>query len=168
MNNLTKPLFGSVALCALMTVPAVSENADSSHMTALHGGRVINKTRMSNPGGTRAHSSVTFFSYVPFSGYYRQKHTLFVSYYRWNNGDPCTPPKIKIGPKKTQYGKLSVSTETYTVTGCQNGPVEHDLLNYKITDPDAQGKTDFGHVVFVGRSEGKKYKGTLNLNIIIQ
>lgn len=171
MNNLTKALLGGVALCALVTVPAVSENADSFHMTALHGGRVINKTRMANPGGTHVTSSVTVFTYVPFSGQHKQ--TLFASYYRWNsNSDPCTPPKIKIGQNKTQYGKLSVSTETYTITGCQNGPAKRDLINYKITDPNAQGKTDFGQARFVGRYEsgGKKYKGTLNmnLNIIIQ
>jgi hypothetical protein len=163
MSNLTKSLFGSVALCALMAVPAVSENADSSHMTALHGGRVINKTKLHNRGATHIYSTLSVFTYLPPSSY-RKKQFLPGTFYKYV--DACSVTKWKV-TKKAQYGKVGFVTGTYTCDGvAKTVPIGNF---YKLTDPDAEGKTDHfvSSVSAKFENNGTKYKGTLSLDVSV-
>lgn len=168
MNNLTKVLLGGAALCALTAVPAAAESAGRFNITALHAGRMVDKTKMHKQGATQVTSTASVFTYVPFSEYYRHRQPLLSTFFKYNNGgDPCSnpPQKVTVEPKKTQYGKASIVVETIS-TLCDK-PVKYYGAAYKITDPNAQGNDDFFRVIDQGRftNSGTKYRGTLYLDI---
>lgn len=50
MNAIIKMLLGGTALCALATASAVAGNVPAFHVTALHSGSVVNKTRACDLG----------------------------------------------------------------------------------------------------------------------
>jgi hypothetical protein len=168
MNNLNKTLLSGVALYALTSVPAVADGFGQFHITLLHGGRVLNKTKMHTSGATRVTSTFSAFSYIAFSDYFGHKKPLRGSFFKYNNsGDICSnpPQTVKVEPKKTLYGKASTYTTTYS-ENCA-APVTFYGAAYKITDPNAKGNTDFVHVIDKATfyNDGKKYKGTLNMDI---
>lgn len=170
MNNLTKALLGSVGLSVLAAVPATAHpKHPAMHLTALHEGKAVNKTRLHNQGATHVTYTFGVYSYIPFAEYYRHKLPLRGSFYKWNNsGTLCSMPdqKIRVDPKKTTYGRASIITETYSI-GCPSGPTTFYGVAYKITDPNAEGQTDEVHVILKGKfhNGSKKYRGTLNLDL---
>jgi hypothetical protein len=165
MNNLTKTLLGGVALTALAAVPANAAKHPAMHVTALHAGKAVNKTKMHVPG--RQHLTYTFgvYSYQPASAPPAQH--IFGTYYKWNSsGNLCTAPKEKNKvPKKSIYGKLGTATETYS-EGCSNGPTVFygDTWTNKT---GVAGNIDQWRGVLTGKFQNgsTKYKGTLNLDV---
>jgi len=159
MNQLTKTLLAGAALCALATVPAIAQNALPFHITALHGGRVVNKTKMPNHGATHVTYTFGVYTYVSFSDYYGKK-VRFAPY------GGCGWSKVKVSPKKTEYAKLGTYSETYS-TGCAYGPTIYSGVTYKLTNPNSEGHTD--HYVatwtFKSNNGGTKYKGKMNVDV---
>lgn len=171
MNDLNRTLLAGVALCALTAIPAAGESAMPFHFTALHGGRVINKTKLHNHGATHITSTLSVFTYVPASSY-RKTEVLPGTFY-FENYDPCsaTYRKMKV-TKKAQYGKVGIVTETYTgICGVGIKTVLYGN-SYKLTEPNAQGKTDSFVSTLHDKFEnnGTKYRGTLNIdvNVIVE
>jgi hypothetical protein len=154
MNNLTKTLLCGVALCALTTVPAVAENAFAFHVTALHGGRAVNKTKLHNHGAT--HLTYTFGVYSYLSGSDPKKQRL-------TGSRICPAPnKVSVAPKKTQYAKIGVYTQTYS-DGC-----EFVAATYKLLNPPVTGTDNFVlSIASKFEQNGTKYKGTLNLDYTV-
>jgi hypothetical protein len=77
--------------------------------------------------------------------------------------------KFKVHPKKNEYGWACVGTETYSF-GCPSGPSTIYGIDYKITDPNAEGHTDHTVGTFkrTFKNSGTKYKGTLNIDMSIE
>lgn len=77
--------------------------------------------------------------------------------------------KFKVHPKKNEYGWACVGTETYSF-GCPSGPSTIYGIDYKITDPNAEGHTDHTVDTFkrTFKNSGTKYKGTLNIDMSIE
>jgi hypothetical protein len=166
MNNLTKALLGSAAITVLAAAPAVAAHPAFS-VTAMHDGKMVNKTKMHNQKA--GHITYTFgvSTAIPFSQYYQNKQPLG-SFYKWNSySTVCSNPKsrLKVDPKKTDYGKASVGFETYSL-GCPSGPTKLYGVFYKITDPDAAGHTDHVHGSLSGKFKNSRgrYRGTLNID----
>lgn len=164
MNNLTKTLLGSVALAALGAAPAMAEQKHPAFsFTAVHAGRVVNKTKLHNRGAV--HLTYTFSVYGT-ADVELDKKVLVGSFYKWNsNSTVCSTPKmkLKLDPKKTVYGKISVATQTYSL-GCPSGPTVYYGVAYKLTNPDGIGETDHFKSSLIGKFKNAhgKYKGTLN------
>ena len=170
MNNLTKTLLGGVALCALATAPALAGNAPKFHVTALHAGRVVNKT------GARRHcwptaSCLTYTlnvsTAVPASDFHKAV-PLAATFYKWNTISGCSDPKEKLKvPKKSLYGKVHGATETYSF-GCPSGLTVFYGDSYKLTDKSGFGQTDtFVSVLKSEWEQSVKYKGTLYLDVSV-
>jgi hypothetical protein len=170
MNNLTKILLGGVAISALASAPAIAApKHPAMHVTALHGGKAVNKSKMHNP--SRTHITYTFgvYTYQSASG---GKVKLGATYYKWNSySSLCTTPAMRITtPRKSVYAKIGHSTETYSF-GCPSGPTVFYGDTWKNLT-GVSGNTD----TFVSTLTGKfknsrgKYFGTLNLdvNVFIQ
>jgi len=169
MNNLTKTLLGGVALAALTTAPAMAghHRHPAFHVTALHAGKAVNKTKIHNQGATHITYTFGVYTYQPANA---AKNThLAGTYYKWNsNSSTCTYPKMKINaPKKSVYAKIGTATETYSI-GCSGGPVSY-LGDTWTNKTGVAGNTD----TFVSTLTGKfmngstKYKGTLNLDVSV-
>ena len=62
MKNLNKTLLGGAALAAIAVAPAVAGNHPAFSFTALHGGRVVNKTKIHIQGSQ--HLAYTFSAYA--------------------------------------------------------------------------------------------------------
>lgn len=172
MNKLTKTLLGGVALAALTTAPAMAQQKHPGfHYMALHGGRVVNKTKMPNRGATHITYTFGIYTYASFSQAYRQKVHLQSTFYLNSNSSICNPNRrhFRVDQKKTEYGRTSLGKETYSF-GCPSGPTTIYGMDYKITDPDAEGHTDHAEATYKARftNSGTKYKGTLNLDVSIQ
>jgi hypothetical protein len=166
MNSLTKNLLTSVAFCALAAAPAVAESHPAFLVTALHGGRVVNKTKLHN--SKAMHITYTFSVYSNVQAVLDKKVPLTGSFYKWNSySTACSNPKqkMKFDPKKTQYGKVSVATQTYSL-GCPSGPTVFYGADYKLTNPDGKGNTDHFVSSLIGtfKNANGKYKGTLNID----
>ncbi len=167
VDGLTKALLGGVALSVLTNASAIAEHKHPAfNVTALHAGRTVNKTKLHNQGAT--HLTYTFGVYSTLHAVLDQKVPVNV-FYKWNSsGNLCTSPpeKEKFNPKKTLYGKLSRATETYS-EGCSSGPTTFYGVDYKLTDPNGFGHTDYLNIVLIGRYKngGTTYKGTLNLDV---
>jgi hypothetical protein len=169
MNRLAKSLLGGVAFGALVGTPAFAlQQASGPHIKALHGGRVVNKTKMPNRGATHLTYTFGIYSYISFAQAYRQKVHVQGTFYVFSTGSVCDTDRkhFKIKQKKTEYGRASVGTETYSF-GCPSGPTTIYGMDYKITDSNAQGKTD--HAVGTLKTRftrsGTKYIGNLNLDV---
>jgi hypothetical protein len=171
VNSITTALLGGTALCALATAPAIAGNISALHVTALHGGHLVNKTRVHSPG--RTHLTYTFGSvstYIPASDL-DKKVKLIDTYYKWNSSNSlCTTPKekIKVVPKKTQYATIGTFTTTYS-EGCASGPTVFYGDTYKLTNPEGEGHTDHFVSSLIGwfKNGGQKYKGTLNVDVTV-
>lgn len=154
MSNLTRTLLGGAALCALAVVPAVAQAAPTFHITSLHGGRVVNKTKLHNHGAV--HITYTFGVYSTLSGSDPKKQRL-------NGSRLCpAPDRVRVTPKKTQYAKIGIYTQTYS-DGC-----EFVAATYKLLNPPVQGTDNF--VLSIAsrfENNGTKYKGTLNLDYTV-
>ncbi len=168
MNALTKTLLGGVAISALAIVSAAAKNDPGISVSALHAGRVVNKTKVHNHGAMHITYTFSVYSTVAFNDYFKNKKALLGTFYKWNSYSTlCSNPKQKVtfDSKKTQYGKIGPATETYSF-GCPSGATVFYGAKYKITDPDAKGHADH----FVVHNKGTfnnsrgKYKGTLNLD----
>jgi hypothetical protein len=172
MNNLTKTLLGSVALAALATAPAMAmPKHPAMHVTALHAGKQTNKTHNIVPGAT--HVTYTFGVYSSASAS-SNKQNIFGTYYKWNSAPNgtytlCSDPKQKLKvPKKSVYGKLNGSTETYSF-GCPSGQTVFrgdQWTNKKGNSGDVDTWVSTLLGTFKGPSGGK-YKGTLNLDVTL-
>lgn len=171
MDKLTQTLLGGVALGAFAAAPALAEQKQPvSHFTALHGGRVVNKTKMHNHGATHVTYTLGVYSYIPFTSAYHQKVHVEATYYLYSNSSVCHPNRkhFRVDQKKTAYGKTSVGTETYSL-GCPSGPTTIYGMDYKITDPNAKGQTDHAEATYYAKftNDGTKYKAKLNLDVSI-
>lgn len=164
MNKLAKTLLGGVALSALATVPAVAEDHPALHYSALHGGRVVNKTKLQNNQCGRDCYTFTIYTSVPASDLHKTV-PLVGTYYKWNsNSTFCSNPRQKLkAPKKSIYAKVRAATLTYS-EGCPSGPLTFYGETYKLTDPSGEGKTDTFSADLIGRfkSDHGTYKGTLH------
>jgi hypothetical protein len=156
MNNLTRTLLAGVALCALTAVPAIAESAGPFHITALHGGRVVNKTKIHNHGVT--HITYTFGVYATLSA-----STKVGTKFDLGSMQLCPAPKKIKALKKSQYGKIHLQVETYS-----NGCAKIDTI-YKVTTPPVSGEVDTFEIILSNNFEqnGTKYKGTYNLDYTI-
>lgn len=95
----------------------------------MHGGRIVNKTKMPNRGATHVTYTFDVYSYVPGSSADKQRLPGYRS---------CeTSIKAKVAPKKTAYAKIGVYVETYT-DGC-----EKVGATYKVSDPPQTGVDNF-------------------------
>ena len=171
MNAITKTLLSSVALCALAAVPAAAGSHPAFSFTALHGGHAVNKTKLHNHGATHITYTFGVYSYISFSSAFGKKVPLAGSFYKWNSYSTfCSSPKqkIKVIPKKTEYAKIGITTQTYSL-GCPSGPTVFYGVTYKIYNPDAEGHTD--HFVVEDRGRFKnangKYRGLLNMDYTV-
>lgn len=165
MNTLIRTLLGSTALCVLATAPAVAGSAPKFHVTALHRGRVVNKTRLQNP--VRGHFTYTFgvYTYVS-SASLNKTVTLTSSFYKFDSSCSfVTPVRVK-APKKSEYGKIGWTTETYSDV-CTPGPNVFYGNTYKLTNPDGKGHTDHfvSTQIFQVKRNNRKYKGTLHSDV---
>lgn len=166
MNNLTKTLLGGVAIAALAAAPA-SAKLHGMHVTAMHAGHAVNKSKMHNQGATKLTYTFFVYSYQPANA--AAKTHLGGTFYKWNSsGDICSSPKMSIkAPKKSVYAKIGTAAQTYSI-GCTNGPTTFigDLWTNKT---GVAGNVD----TFVSTLKGKfkngstKYKGTLNLDVSV-
>ncbi len=171
MNNLTTTLLGSVALAALTTAPAMAAKHHPAHpamhVTALHAGKQVNKSRVHQNGAQ--HITYTFGVYTYYSASSHSAQNLAGTFYKWNSYSTlCSAPAMKIkAPKKSTYGKIKTGTETYSF-GCPSGATVFygDIYTNK---SGSAGQTD----TFVSTLTGKfrnsrgKYKGTLNLDVFV-
>jgi hypothetical protein len=151
MNNLTRTLLCGAALCAFVAVPAIAESAGPFDVTALHANRVVKKTKMQH-GATHVTSTISVFTYVP--GTVGTK--AMILFEKFCN---TTAPVKVWAPKKTFYGKISVSTETSN--GC-----EFVEGTYKVINQPEPNTIDSFPIILMSKFEqnGTKYKGTLNLD----
>jgi hypothetical protein len=165
MNNLTRILLGGAAVCALTGTSAAAQAAPAIHFTALHGGRVVNKTRLHSPHRCLRSDSCTEYVYTSVSASDLDKKVKLIdTFYKLNSNDTlCSVPKQELKvPKKSTYGKVSAATETYS-EGCASGPTTFYGDVYKLTNPEGEGKVD----TFISRLKGKiqlngnTYKETL-------
>jgi hypothetical protein len=167
MNKLTTTLLGGVAMCALAAAPAMAAKHYAMHVTALHAGHQVNKSKMHAPGAT--HVTYTFGAYSYLSASSPPKTHILSTYYKWNNsGTICSAPKMKIkAPKKSVYAKIGTASETYSF-GCPSGQTVF-LGDTWTNKTGVSGNTD----TFVSTLLGKfhngslKYKGTLNLDVTV-
>lgn len=153
---------------ALAFNPAIAQNEAPHffHFTTLHGGRIVNKTKLHNHGATHITYTVGVYTYVSASNY--RKTQILPGTFAMEEYEPCNVSYLKMtAPKKAEYGKVGIVTETYTGI-CGEG-VKTVLYgnSYKLTDPNAQGKTDHFVSSIFGKFEnnGTKYKGRLNLDV---
>ncbi len=157
MNNLSKTLLAGAALCALAAAPAFADSGFAPHVTALNGGRVVNKTKLHNHGATHVTYTFGLYDYVPASTPVGTKWTLVSQSF-------CPGPvKIK-APKKTTYGKISIHHQTYS-NGC-----ELVSATYKLVKQPSVGATDqfVLSAIYKFEQNGTKYKGTLNLDTTVE
>lgn len=171
MNSLTQTLLAGAALCALGAAPAIAQqNHPRFHFTALHGGRVVNKTKMYNQDATYVTYTFGVYTSVSFSRGYGHRVHLAGTFYVWSSSSIChlNRTKFRVDHKKTEYGKASVGTETYSF-GCPSGPTSLNGMNYKITDPNAEGHTDHAAITYKTTfvDNGTKYKAKINLDVSI-
>ncbi len=168
MNHLTTTLFCSAALAALATAPAVSAHAPAFHVAALHRGHAVNKTKVHIPAS--GHITYTFgvstsVSASDLGSFVR----LAATFYKWSSyTDVCNNPRQKLKVlKKSLYGKIKDTTETYTAGDCQS---IYYGDSYKLKKQSGIGQTDSFVSTLYGWFRGKngsKYKGTLNLDISV-
>jgi hypothetical protein len=166
VNKLTKTLLSGAAISVLTAVPVVASNAPILHLMALHGGRVVNKTKMPNRGAT--HVTYTFAYYSSQSANAPPKAHLVSTFYAFSSTDICNLSKQRLEvPKKSIYAKIGKGTETYSL-GCPNGPTTFfgDTWTNKT---GKSGDTDFFVSKRIGKFEknGTKYKETLNMDVTV-
>ncbi|HEX3878895.1 MAG TPA: hypothetical protein VHW24_18035 [Bryobacteraceae bacterium] len=171
MNNLSKTLLGGVAVTALAAGSAVAAPSHPAmHVTALHAGHAVNKTKFHIPG--KQHITYTYNIYSSDSAS-SVDQDIFGTYYKWNSAPNgvytlCSNPKQKVKtPKKTVYGSTKADTESYSF-GCPSGlTVFHgDAWTNKT---GVAGNTDTWHSALKGSFQGPsaKYKGTINFNVSV-
>ncbi len=167
MNELTKALLGGVALSAVAASFASAHDAPKFHLQALHAGKQVNKTALHNQNGTHLTYTFAVYTYVASSEIHKTVPLIY-TYYRWTYSGCTSGPPVRVrAPKKSEYGKIGIATETYTGI-CGPGIKSVFYGNtYKLTNPKGDGKTD-GFVatqIFKYRNGSKNYKGTLNLDV---
>jgi hypothetical protein len=170
MNKLTQTLLTGAALCALGAAPAIARPTHPAmHVTALHAGHVVNKTKLHVPGAQ--HVTYTYGVYSSASAS-SVDQDLWGTYYKWiitvsGYMTLCSNPKQKVKtPKKTVYGSTKADTETYSF-GCPSGPTV--LYGDSWTNKTGvHGNVDKFRSSLIGHwkgADGAKYKGTLNLDV---
>ncbi|HEX3945619.1 MAG TPA: hypothetical protein VHW69_16190 [Rhizomicrobium sp.] len=170
MNKLTQALLTGSALCALGAAPVSAGNTSAIHLSMLHGGKVINKTKSYSPD--RQHITYTYGVYTSIGlGQLNQKIKLngehpIVGTDVFGCDNPTT--KIKFHLKKTVYGKAGKFAETYSLGPCGH-PIVHYGLTYKLTDPNGEGHSDKLGISASGKFEqnGTKYKGAINYDFTV-
>ena len=166
MNKLAKALLSSTALTALACAPAVAGSAPAFHFRALHGGRVVNKTKMPNHGA--AHITYTFGIYTDIPSSDFRKTVKLTSTFVTFSGMCSLGSAVKMkAPKKSEYGKIGIVAETYT-NRCAF-PVVVYGNTYKLTDSAGEGHTDHfvSSRIYKFANGSTKYKGTLNLDVSV-
>jgi hypothetical protein len=166
MNNITKTLLGGAAVCALATAPAMAGNVPAFHVTALHAGHAVNKTKIYQPGRTHLTYTYGVSSYVPASDLGTAVNLIY-TYYKWNsNASLCTQPKMKVKvPKKSTYAKLGHNTESYS-EGCGSPTIFYGDT-YDLKNAAGEGNVDSFQSDLIGKfSNGStKYLGNLYLDV---
>jgi hypothetical protein len=169
MNSLAKTLLGGAALCALATAPSIAGNASAFNISVLHPGNAVNKTKMPNHDATHLTYTFSVSTSIPASDLH--KTVTLGPFFKFNSySTVCSSPKekIKFDPKKTQYAKLGVATETYSL-GCASGPTVFYGVTYRLTNPAGEGQIDHFVSSLIGkfRNSHGKYKGTLNMDFTV-
>jgi hypothetical protein len=157
MKSLARALLCGAALCALASASAIAGSASRApvfHVTALHGGRVVNKTKLPNHGATHLTYTFAVYDYLP--GSTSKKQLL-------GGSRLCpAPTKVKVAPKKTEYAKIGVHAQTYS-NGCA-----YVAATYKVLNPPTSGVDNFVmSVISKYEQDGTKYKATLNLDCTV-
>jgi hypothetical protein len=174
MNHLTQTLLGSVAMTALAAVPSNAKPAHPAmHVTALHAGKQVNKTKFHVPGATHLTYTFGVYSTLPASSVGAHVAGTF---YKWNSQNAsgyytlCSNPKQKLKtPKKTVFGSTKADTETYSL-GCPSGPtVFHgdDWTNVSGVAGDVDTWVSTLKGKWKSKANGVKYKATLNLDVTL-
>ena len=172
MNNLTRTLLGGAALSALTAVPSVAQQKHPAfHVTALHQGRIVNKTARYRCYHHHFTSSCIKTAYTSVSPSDLGKSVSLAStFYKFNSSYTlCSAPKTKIkAHKKSKYGKIKTGTETYS-EGCPSGPITFYGDRYKLTDPSGFGQTDHFQSKMSGKFyiNGNAYAGSLILRVMV-
>lgn len=172
MHNLTKTLLSSVAVGALTVAPAMAQQQKhpAFALTAMHAGRVVNKTKPYRCGHFSYTSCVlTVYTSVSASDF-DKRVPLAGTFYKFNsNATLCSSPKTKIKAwRKSAYAKIGTGTETYSV-GCPSGPLTFYGDTYKLNDKSGFGKADYFESMMSGKFKmnGEKYKGRLILEVFV-
>jgi hypothetical protein len=172
MNNLTRALLGSAALCALTNTPAAAQaHQPNIHVTALHAGRSVNKTKRYHCKAHSHTSSCRLYVYTDVSASdYRKRVWLAMTYYKFNNSSMlCSSPETEIKAyKKSTYGRIRTGTETYSF-GCPSGPTKFYGDIYELKDPSGFGQTDNFESLMTGtvHVHGGTYKDRLILDVLV-
>jgi len=169
MNELTRALLTGAALSAVVAASAFADDAPKFHLQALHAGKQVNKTALHNQNSGHLTYTYAVYTYVSSSEIHKTVPLIY-TFYRWTYSGCTSGPPVRVrAPKKSEYGKIGIATETYTGI-CGPGIKSVFYGNtYKLTKPNAQGKTD-GFVatqIFKYRNGSKNYKSTLNLDVNI-
>jgi hypothetical protein len=171
MNNLTKALLGGVSLSALAVVSAAAQQKHPFAITALHAGRVVNKTRPAfHCLGTLTYCSFYIFTYVSTANLNKTVN-LMNTFYKFNsNNSFCSnphKPHIKVQKNKTVYGKVGTATITY-YEGCKGAQPKFYGDTYELTD--ASGKSDYFESMLTGKFHlgGSEYRGRLILDVRVE
>ena len=172
MSKLTQSLLGSTAAGALLVTPAIAQPTHPGfHPVALHAGHAVNKTKLLNQGAT--HLTYTFGVYSEQPASAPKKTHLIYTYYQWvtswSDSFTCTPLKTRIkAPKRSIYAKIGTATETYSF-GCTNGVQPVFYGDTWTNKTGTSGETDRFVSTLAAKftSSGKKYKGTLNLDVSV-
>jgi hypothetical protein len=170
MNAVTQTLLAGVALGALATAPALAVDAPHFHVVALHAGRIVDKTKVREPG--RQHLTYTGAVTTSVSAAALHKkvilHDTFTKFSSntassWECGNP--PTKINIS-KKATYGRAGTTTVVRNLH-CTEGPSIFYGDTYKLKDPNGDGQTDRFVSTLIGKfaRSGQKYNATLNLDV---
>lgn len=163
MNAITQFLLAGAALGALATAPAMAGDAPDLHLTALHGGNAVGKTRVRNPARQNLTYTFSIYTSISSSEDYRKKIKFPVNY-KWNG---ATKSKFKVAPKKTECAKIGKYSETYSTAN--GGSYVVYGATYKLTNPHCVGETDHFVSTLIGwfQNNGVKYKGTLNMDYAV-
>lgn len=158
-------LLASVAALALNVGSASAAKHPGMHVTAMHAGKQVNKSKLHNQGASHITYTFGVYTYQPANA--AAKTHLGGTFYKWNNsGSICSTPKMSIkAPKKSVYAKIGTLGQTYSI-GCSSGPTTFygDLWTNKT---GVAGNTDTFRSVLKGKfhNGSAKYKGTLNLDV---
>lgn len=165
MNNTTKVLLAGAAIGALASAPAMA----SGVVTALHAGKVVNKTAVPHASATKVTYTFGVYSSASASSV---NQNIYGTFYKWNSVNSsgfytiCSNPKQKLKtPKHTVYGSTVKGTETYSY-GCASGPTVFHGDVYTSTS-GAAGDVDTWVSTLKGKFNGSqgKTKGTLHLDV---
>jgi hypothetical protein len=164
-------LLAGAAMCAIVVVPAAGSQAPNIHVTTLHKGAVVLKTRHipSHTPNTTYTFTASVDTSISTASDYRIKTRLENTFAGWRSSANCglVDQHIKLSTRKTRYAHIGTATETYS-TGCPQ-PIKFYGDTYDLKTRKAVGKTDNFESVLIGRfkKDGRAYRGLLDLDVTV-